>query len=66
VKTEIWNIQKAEHLECDVGLHGSSLHGLAMEPFPLEGRAAKRVATRPTEGMPITDGKPQLLFHRFA
>ena len=54
-----------EHLEGDVGLQLGMIHRVA-EPGPLEGLAAERIAARPGKGVPIGDGKAQMVFHPLA
>src|SRR5690606_38141282 len=54
-----------EQLERHVGLELCRVHP-AIEPGPLEGPPAERIAALPGEGMPIGDGKAQMLFHPLA
>ena len=49
-----------------IGLHPRALHRLGRKPGPLEGLAAEGVEARPAKGVPVADGKTQVVFHAFA
>ena len=57
--------EQRKHLEGNIRFQLGVLHRLA-EPGPFEGLAAERIAARPGKGVPIGDGKTQMVFHALA
>ncbi|MCY1240255.1 hypothetical protein D9M72_530920 [compost metagenome] len=57
--------EQVEEFEGDVGLQLRRVHGV-LEPGALEGLAAEGIAARPDEGVPVGDGKAQVIFHALA
>ena len=69
METKIRHTQRREHLESHIGLEFGSVHRVAHpvgEPGALKGLPAKRIAARPGEGVPVGDGKAQVIFHALA
>jgi hypothetical protein len=64
MESEEGHVEDAEQVEGDVGLGLGHRHRVAaVHPRPQEGLAAKRVAARPAERMPIAHGETQMVFH---
>ncbi len=57
--------QDIEHLEGHIGLQLGKLHRVA-EPRAIERLSTERIATRPSEAVPVGDGEPQVIFHALA
>jgi hypothetical protein len=58
--------QRREHLEGNIRLQLGKFHRVLRIPRPVEGAPAKRVAAFPGEGMPVGNGKAQMVFHPLA
>ena len=65
VEAEERDIEQVEELEGDVRLELGALQALVV-PRTVEGTAAERVAALPGEGMPVGDGRADMVFHPLA
>ena len=57
-------VQLVEELKCDIGFALCQLNGLTrLLPRAVKGTHAEHIGAVPAEGMPVTGGKAQMIFH---